>query len=108
MAAPKDLFSTHLPKRIEKGGGSLDNIDAVFFIKINGDGGGEWTVNLKDAPGVSEGDAGNADCTLECGIEDWNAIQADPQAAMQMFFEGKLKVGGNAMLAQNLGAIFGG
>jgi putative sterol carrier protein len=105
MTQPKDLFDTQLPKRIEENGARYSDVDAIFYIKINGEGGGDWTVNLKDTPGVTDGDAGNSDCTLECEVDDWVAIQKDPQAAMQMFFEGKLKIGGNAMLAQNLGTI---
>jgi len=107
MAQPKDMFTSYLPKRIAEKGESLAGVGAVFLFKITGEGGGEWTVNLKDQLGVTEGDAGNAECTIECTADDWTTIQTSPQSAMQLYFEGRLKVGGNAMLATRLSEILG-
>lgn len=100
-------FGTDIPKRISDDVEKAKGIDAIFLFKIIGDGGGTWTVNLKDEPGVSEGDAGNAECTLEMTGEDWVAISENPGAAMQLYFQGKLKVSGNAMLATKLQQILG-
>ena len=82
-------------------------IGAIFLFKITGDGGGTWTVNLKDDVGVKEGDAGGADCTLELTSDDWKTMSETPGAAMQLYFQGKLKVSGNAMLATKLQTILG-
>ena len=67
--------------------------------------GGVWTVDLKENPGVREGDEGKADCTLEIAAADWTSISGNPGAAMQLYLTGKLKVTGNAMLATKLQSI---
>ena len=41
-------------------------------------------------------------------FEDWKAINETPGAAMQLYFQGKLKVTGNAILATKLQQILGG
>ena len=66
---------------------------------------GTWTVNLKDELGVTEGDAGNSECTLELSSENWTKISDEPAEAMNLYFAGELKVEGNAMLATKLQEI---
>ena len=105
--AVKDFFDTFLPGKIAKDEGAASGVGAVFLFTITGADGGQWTVNLKDQLGVTSGDAGNSECQIECTSEDWGQIQANPQSAMQLYFEGKLKVGGNVMLATNLQRILG-
>lgn len=83
-------------------------VDAIFTFIIVGDGGGTWTLNLKDDPGVTTGDAGNAECTVECDIEDWRAMRDDGSIAMRLFMEGKLKLTGNVMLATKLQQVLAG
>ncbi len=107
MADAKTDFTKNIPDRIAAHPDKAKDIAAVFLFKISGDNGGTWTVNLKDEVGVKEGDSGNADCTLELTDADWNAISENPSAAMQLYFQGKLKVSGNAMLATKLQQILG-
>lgn len=107
MADPKTDFEQNIPEKINKDPEKAKNVGAIFLFKISGDNGGTWTVNLKDDPGVKEGDQGNAECTLEMSSEDWNSISDNPQSAMQLYFQGKLKVSGNAMLATKLQQILG-
>ncbi len=40
--------------------------------------------------------------------DDWKSISENPGAAMQLYFTGKLKVSGNAMLATKLQQIMDG
>ena len=100
-------FTKNIPEKIAADPEKAKLVGAIYLFKINGDGGGTWTVNLKDNPGVTEGDAGNAECTLELSTEDWKTISTQPQAAMQLYFQGRLKVGGNAMLATKLQQLLG-
>jgi putative sterol carrier protein len=102
MSKTKDFFDQTLPAKIAQGESAASSVGAIFLFNISGEGGGQWTVNLKDKVGITPGDAGNAECTLECSAADWEQIAANPQAAMQLFFEGKLKVSGNIMLATKL------
>jgi len=107
MPDAKTDFEKNIPEKIEKNPDGAKSIGAIFLFKITGDDGGTWTLDLKDDVGVKEGDQGNAECTLEMSDEDWKSISDNPQSAMQLYFQGKLKVTGNAMLATKLRQILG-
>ncbi len=107
MPDAQTSFTQNIPQSIEKDVDRAKEVDAVFLFKVNGDGGGVWTVNMKDAPGVTEGDSGNAECTIEISTEDWKALTERPGTAMQFFMNGKIKVTGNALLATKLQAVIG-
>jgi len=107
MPDAQTSFTHDIPKSIERDFDKAKAVDAVFLFKVNGDGGGVWTVNMKDAPGVSEGDDGNAECTIELSTEDWKSLTDKPGTAMQFFLQGKIKVTGNALLATKLQSVIG-
>ena len=96
MPDPRTSFTQNIPQSIERDIERARTVDAVFLFRVTGDSGGEWTVNMKDAPGVTEGDSGDADCTIEISTEDWQALTDRP---------GKIKVTGNALLATKLHAV---
>jgi putative sterol carrier protein len=106
MADAQSDFSTRLPNKITGDVDKAKAVGAVFVFKITGDGGGVWTIDCKNNVGVRPGEE-PADCTLELTAEDWKAISTNPGAAMQLYFTGKLKVSGNAMLATKLQQIIG-
>lgn len=105
MPDPRTSFTQNIPQSIERDIERARTVDAVFLFRVTGDSGGEWTVNMKDAPGVTEGDSGDADCTIEISTEDWQALTDRPGSAMQFFMDGKIKVTGNALLATKLHAV---
>lgn len=105
MPDAQTSFTQDIPNRLEKNADKAKSIGAVFVFNITGDGGGTWTVNCKDDIGVTEGDAGNADCTIEIAAPDWQTMSDNPSTGMQLFFQGKLKVSGNQMLATKLQGI---
>jgi putative sterol carrier protein len=107
MPDAKTMFDQKIPQTISNDPAKAKGIGAVFLFKITGDGGGTWTVNLKDDLGVKAGEAGGADCTIECSHEDWKKLTDNPSSAMQLYFQGKLKVSGNAMLATKLQQVIG-
>jgi putative sterol carrier protein len=107
MPDPKTSFEKEIPEQISKDPNKAKNVGAIYLFKVTGDGGGTWTVNLKDDPGVKEGDQGNAECTIELSSDDWKTISESPGQAMQLYFQGRLKVAGNAMLATKLQQILG-
>ena len=69
-------FTEDIPESIRKDLDKAKAIDAIFCFKVSGDNGGTWTVNMKDEPGVTEGDTGAAECTIELSSEDWLAMTA--------------------------------
>ena len=102
MASVKEFFESELSTRIAERPSLAREVAGIFLFVISGDGGGQWTVNLKAKPGVAAGDSGDAECTLECSVDDWREIQAAPQLATQFYFEGKLRVSGDVLLATKL------
>jgi len=109
MPDAKTDFTTNIPGKITANPEKAKAIGATFLFKISGDDGGTWFVDLKENVGVTEGEGDGAtpDCTLELTDEDWKTMSENPAAAMQLYFQGKLKVSGNAMLATKLQQILG-
>jgi len=107
MPDAQTSFTQDIPRSIESDIEKAKAVDAVFLFRVTGEDGGVWTVNMKDAPGVTEGDAGGAECTIELTTDDWKAMTEKPGAAMQFFMQGKIRVIGNALLATKLQAVIG-
>jgi putative sterol carrier protein len=76
-------------------------IGAVFKFALEGDGGGTFIVNLKDNPGVTEGD-GAAECTILMTAQDFVDLTEGKANGQQLFFTGRLKVEGDMSLALRL------
>jgi hypothetical protein len=103
----KELFDDQVPKAIAKHPDKAKEIGAVYLFKITGDGGGEWTVDLASAtPTCQPGTHGTAQCTIEVAHEDFKAMLGNPQLGMQLYFQGKLRVTGDPMLATKLQKLF--
>lgn len=101
----KTYFTNDLPKMLAESPDNAKELDAIFFFEITGDGGGQWTVDLKaDPPQVTEG-KGEFDCGITMTNEDFVAVLDNFQLSMQYFFEGKLQVEGDPMLATKLQTI---
>jgi len=98
-----DLFDEKLPAALKANPDKAREVNAIYCFKITGDGGGDWTVDLTtDPPAVKKGDDGNAQCTIEVSHEDFLSMLGNPQVGMQLYFQGKLKVTGDPMLATKL------
>lgn len=103
----KELFDEQVPKALKEHPDKAKMVNAVYCFKISGEGGGEWTVDLaSDPPTVAQGDSGKAQCTVEVAHEDFKAMLGNPQVGMQLYFQGKLKVTGDPMLATKLQQFF--
>lgn len=82
-------------------------IAATYCFKIIGVGGGEWTVDCRaDPPTCSRGDSCKVQCTVEVSSEDLMKMLVDPNLGMQLYFQGKLRVLGDPMLAMKLQQLF--
>jgi len=103
---PKDaqeLFDVLVPQGLKAYPDKAREVNAIYGFKISGDGGGEWTVDLtSNPPTCVRGDTGKAQCTIEIAHEDFKSMLTDPNAGMQLYFQGKLRVSGDPMLALKL------
>ena len=103
----QELFNNDIPAAISKHADKAKEIGAVYLFKITGDGGGEWTVDLASAePSCKPGNAGNAQCSIESAHEDFKSMLTNPALGMQLYFQGKLKVTGDPMLATKIQKLF--
>jgi len=104
---PKQIFTDRIAAGIQKNVEAAKQVDAVYKFVLTGDKGGSWIVNLKDKPGVTQGD-GDAGCTITMEAADFLAMnngELDPQAA---FMAGKMVITGDMSLAFKLGQVLGG
>ena len=100
MTTAKDKMD-EAAKRISDNSEQAKQIGAVYKFVLDGDGGGTWVMNLKDNPGVSEGE-GDAQCTIKMAASDYVDMVEGRANGQQLFFTGKLKIEGDMGLAMKL------
>src|SRR5688572_4217148 len=107
VESASQLFDEQVPKAIASNPDKAKEIGAGYLFKITGDGGGEWTVDLQSAtPSCEKGAKGTPQCTIEVAHEDFKQMLANPAMGMQLYFQGKLRVTGDPMLATKLQKLF--
>jgi putative sterol carrier protein len=110
MPLPKDardLFDNLVPRGLKEHPDKARALNAIYCFKITGEGGGDWTVDCTaNPPTCKKGDAGNAQCAVEVSVTDFKTMLADPNAAMALYFQGKLRVSGDPVLAMKLQQLF--
>jgi hypothetical protein len=103
----QQLFNHDVPAALQKNPAAAQQIGAVYLFKITGDGGGEWTVDLKsETPSCKPGAHGTPQCTIEVAHEDFKSMLGNQAMGMQLYFQGKLKVTGDPLLATKLQKLF--
>jgi putative sterol carrier protein len=86
---------------------AAEGLDAVFQYEITGEGGGNWTVIIKDgACEIKEGTHDSPTTTLSMSAETWLAIVNKQLNGMQAFMSGQLKATGDIMLASRIEQLF--
>jgi len=106
----RDFFEKNAPKLLEEKKAEAAEVGAVFQFNISGDGGGNWTVDLKSSPAsVKEGTA-EADCSVELSNDDFiNLVTAENKitVVMQLFQFGKMKVSNPGLGMKITKVLFG-
>ena len=84
-------------------------IKGTYLWNVTKDGktAGQWFIDLKTGSGSVTAGAPTRkpDCTITAADDDLARIVTGKANAQQLFMRGKLKVGGNIMLAQKLGEL---
>jgi hypothetical protein len=103
----KEFFDKRVPEALSKHPEKAADMAAVYQFKISGPDGGTWTADLKSTPPTCvPGAVGTPQCTIEASDSDFRTmIEGGMQAAMQLFFSGKLKVQGDPNLATKLSKL---
>lgn len=103
----KNLFDELIPAALKQFPDKAKEVNAIYGFNITGDGGGQWTVDLTSSPPTcTQGDSGKAQCAIEVAHEDFKQMFSNPQLGMQLYFQGKLRVTGDPMLATKLQQFF--
>lgn len=100
MATGKELIE-RIGAKIAKDPGLSSNFGAIYKFVLEGDGGGTWLVNLKDAAGVHAGE-GAADCSISLAATDFVDLVEGRANGQALYFQGKLRIDGNLGLALKL------
>ena len=107
ITSAKELFDQYIPQALAAHPESAREVDGIFCFKISGEGGGNWTIDLTtNPPQCIPSDTGNAQCSIEVSADDFKTMLDDGEAGMQLYFEGRLQIGGDPMLATRLPAFF--
>ena len=103
----KTFFDQKVPEVLKVSPEKAKDVAAIYLFKIGGADGGTWTVDLlSNPPTCQTGEHGTAQCTIEASDGDFRSmIDGGMQAAMQLFFTGKLKVTGDPNLATKLSKL---
>jgi hypothetical protein len=103
MPSAKEIFDQRVPEALQNHADKAREINAIYLMRVSGDGGGVWTVDLvANPPTCQAGEHGTPQCTIDMANEDFEAMLENPQLGMQLYFQGKLKVEGDPMLATRM------
>jgi len=104
FAAVKDVFE-RMPGAFQAG--SAGGAAVVFQYCISGEGGGDWSADIRDgACTVASGIHGSPTCTLKINTGDFLDLMNGKVNAMKAYTSGKLKIEGDIMKSQLLEKIF--
>jgi putative sterol carrier protein len=103
---PKEWFETELSEKVKDDPSVVEGFDGVLDFKITGDGGGDWSVEIRDnVLNVQEGSHEKPDILVTMKAPDFvNFINGKLNGQMA-FMTGKLKVKGNMQLAMKLNKL---
>ncbi|HLV64237.1 MAG TPA: SCP2 sterol-binding domain-containing protein [Polyangiaceae bacterium] len=91
-------------ERLAARSAEASSIGGVYRFDLQGEGGGSFVVNLRDAIGVQEGD-GPAACTLRLSTGDFLDLISGKVSGQELFFGQRLTVEGDMGLALKLQAL---
>ncbi|HOO00041.1 MAG TPA: SDR family NAD(P)-dependent oxidoreductase [Syntrophales bacterium] len=89
--------------RSEKAAG----VDVVFQFAITGEGGGDWTVTVKDGRcSIDRGRHEKPTTTVTMAASDFLEMMGGRMSAMQAYTAGKIKIGGDLLKSQLIEKLF--
>ena len=103
----KTFFDQKVPAVLAISPEKAKDVAAVYLFRITGPDGGTWTVDLVSSPPTcTPGEGAAPQCTIDASDDDFRSmIDGGMQAAMSLFFSGKLKVTGDPNLATKLSKL---
>lgn len=100
-----EMFNDKLPGALTEHPDKFKGINEIFKFTITGDDGGVWRLDLKaDPPTCTEGD-GDATCSIEISLENFQSLIGNLMLAMQFMSQKKMTID-NPMAAMKLQKVF--
>jgi alkyl sulfatase BDS1-like metallo-beta-lactamase superfamily hydrolase len=96
----KKLLDETIPAALARNVDAARAIDARYQLNITG--AGEWFIDTTASGPTCTPGSQDADCTITVEAADFEQLVENPDAALGLFFMGKLQVDGNQMLAVKL------
>jgi hypothetical protein len=96
----KELFEDVLPRILRENPERAREFGGIIAFDLKGKGGGVWTVDARSLPPkVESGKAAPVVCTVTAEVVDFEAMLAEPKAALPLYQQGKIRVVGDSTLA---------
>lgn len=102
MSKVAEWFTDKIASDIANKSDKALEINEIFQFNIEGEGGGTWTINLKEGPAVTEGGNDDATCVLTMAADDFLGLVNGDRSGMELFATGKLRIERDAMAAMKL------
>lgn len=84
----------------------LQGINGIMLFDLSGEGGGKWTLTLKDEDvKLEEGETASPNATFAIDAQDFIAIANGELNPVSAFMQGKVKVSGDMALAMRLQSL---
>jgi hypothetical protein len=100
-----ELFNQKVPEVLQASPEKFKGLNEIFKFVITGEAGGSWTLDLKASPATCvEGEGAKPTCTIEIGLEDFQALLGNMMLALQFMSQKKMKID-NPMAAMKLQKI---
>ncbi len=100
VSSCREYFDTLSERFISE---KAQGVDASYLFQLEGDGGGAWTVTVRDKTlSVTEGAAPAPSVTFNMKASDYVDLANGDLNGMKAVVMRKLKVSGNIMLAQRM------
>jgi putative sterol carrier protein len=82
-------------------------MNATLQLDLAGEGGGQWHLIIANQQlQINPGPASNPNMTLKMSTADYLAMMNGEANPMQLFMQGKVKVGGDMSLAMKMQSLF--
>lgn len=105
MATPRQVIEL-LKRKIEAKPAAAESIGTSYRFELEGEGGGNFLLNLKPPAGVVEVDDAGRDpepaCVIALSAEDFVALFEGRANGQQLFFSGRLRIRGDLGQAYKL------
>ncbi len=103
----RDLVNQMLPAAMEMMKEKTKGLNCVLGLHLMGEGGGDWTLKIKDgSASVEQGITDYWDCALCVPAQDYLALASGQMSPFQAVAKGILGISGNLGLAATLRSIF--